>query len=125
MAPPTHPLRRISTGSLTSLARSQDHATHSSSGLDFLQPALTDLADEAATLASNIQRMTRLHDALGTFNEAFAAYLYAMKMNAFCVEWAEVGRSGHEDCATEGGADEREPAGADRDVVRESSDSRP
>lgn len=86
----THPLRRISTGSLTSLARSQDrHSAPSNSGLDFLQPALTDLVDEAATLASNIQKMTRLHDALGTFNEAFAAYMYAMKMNAFCVEWPE------------------------------------
>jgi DASH complex subunit DAM1 len=35
--------------------------------------------------------MTQLHDALGTFNESFAAYMYAMKMNAFCVEWPEVG----------------------------------
>lgn len=50
---------------------------------------MTDLADEAATLAANTSQMTTLHDALGTFNEAFAAYLYALKMNAFCVEWPE------------------------------------
>jgi len=86
MAPP-HPLRRISTGSLTSLARSQDRLHTSHSGLDFLQPALTELADEATTLASNIQHLNELHDALGIFNESFAGWLYALKMNAFCVEW--------------------------------------
>jgi len=84
--PPPHPLRRIS-GSLTSLARSQDRTHTSPSGLDFLQPALTELADEAATLVSNIQHLNELHDALGTFNESFAGWLYALKMNAFCVEW--------------------------------------
>lgn len=89
MAAPHHPLRRISTGSLSSLARSTDKNTSSPSGLEFLQPAMTDLADEAATLAANTSQMTTLHDALGTFNEAFAAYLYALKMNAFCVEWPE------------------------------------
>ncbi|KAK4684013.1 DASH complex subunit DAM1, partial [Tremellales sp. Uapishka_1] len=85
MAP--HPLRRISTGSLSSLARSTDRLTTSPSGLDHLQGALHDLVDEAATLGSHIEKMTVLHDALGTFNESFAAYLYALKMNAFCVEW--------------------------------------
>ncbi|WVQ75002.1 hypothetical protein IAR50_004610 [Cryptococcus sp. DSM 104548] len=86
---PHHPLRRISTGSLSSLARSTDRAASSPSGLDFLLPALTDLSDEAATLATNTSQMTALHDALGTFNEAFAGYLYTLKMNAFCVEWPE------------------------------------
>ncbi|CAK9782294.1 hypothetical protein CC85DRAFT_268912, partial [Cutaneotrichosporon oleaginosum] len=83
----THPLRRISTGSLSSLARSQSQA--SPSGLDWLEPALTDLADEASTLAANIARMNEMHDALEHFNEGFAAYLYALKINAFCVEWNE------------------------------------
>ncbi|WVO13850.1 hypothetical protein L204_101473 [Cryptococcus depauperatus] len=89
MPPAHHPLRRISTGSLSSLARSTDRSATSASGLEFLAPALTDLADEAATLASNTSQLTALHDALGTFNEAFAGYLYALKMNAFCVEWPE------------------------------------
>ena len=92
MAPP-HPLRRISTGSLSSLARSQDRSHASPSGLDFLQPALMDLADEAATLSLNVQKLNELHDALGTFNENFAGWLYALKMNAFCVEWPEVSPS--------------------------------
>lgn len=86
---PKHPLRRISTGSLSSLARSQDRHHASPSGLDFLEPALTDLADEAATLTANIQRMNEMHEALEKFNEGFAAYLYAIKINAFCVEWNE------------------------------------
>lgn len=51
---------------------------------------MTDLADEAATLAENIAKLNAMHDALGTFNEAFAGYMYALKMNAFCVEWPEV-----------------------------------
>jgi DASH complex subunit DAM1 len=88
--PAPHPLRRISTGSLSTLARSQDRAHSSPSGLDFLQPAITELADEAATLSTNIQRLNDLHDALGTFNEAFAGWMYALKMNAFCVEFPEV-----------------------------------
>lgn len=87
--PPSHPLRRISTGSLSGLARSTDRSTKSAAELDFLAPALTELADEAATLAANMQRVGQLHDALGTFNEGFSAYLYAMKMNAFCIEWDE------------------------------------
>jgi hypothetical protein len=49
------------------------------------------LNDEASTLATNISHLTELHDALGTFNESFAGYLYALKMNAFCVEWDQVG----------------------------------
>jgi len=48
------------------------------------------LNDEASTLATNISHLTELHDALGTFNESFAGYLYALKMNAFCVEWDQV-----------------------------------
>ncbi|KAK1923702.1 DASH complex subunit Dam1-domain-containing protein [Papiliotrema laurentii] len=88
MAPP-HPLRRISTGSLSSLHRSQDRTHASPSGLDFLQPALTELSDEAATLATNVDKLNELHDALGQFNESFAGLIWALKMNAFCVEWPE------------------------------------
>ncbi|KAJ9111252.1 hypothetical protein QFC22_006552 [Naganishia vaughanmartiniae] len=90
-----HPLRRISTNSLTSLARSQSlgdspsNPYTSPSHLDFLAPALQDLVDESASLAHNIKNLSQLHDALGTFNDSFAAYLYALKMNAFCVDWKE------------------------------------
>lgn len=86
----SHPLRRPSTGSLSNLARSTDRSESSPSGLDFLQPALAELNDEASTLAGNVAHLTELHNALGTFNESFAGYLYALKMNAFCVEWGQV-----------------------------------
>ena len=89
---PSHPLRRLSTGSLSSLHRSQDRHHTSPSGLDFLSPAFQALNDEAAMLEKNVQQLNELHDALGTFNESFAGWLYALKMNAFCVEWPQVGR---------------------------------
>lgn len=60
--------------------------------MDFLTGPLLDLSDEAAALATHVHAMNRLHDSLGTFNEAFAGYLYALRMNAFCVEWTEVSR---------------------------------
>ncbi|KDQ19068.1 hypothetical protein BOTBODRAFT_28563 [Botryobasidium botryosum FD-172 SS1] len=85
-APPRTPLRRVSHGSLTALARSANQAP-GVTGLEFLEPAMVELADEAATLHSNIERLNALSDALDTFNESFASYLYAMRMNAFCVEW--------------------------------------
>ena len=89
---PSHPLRRLSTGSLSSLHRSQDRHHASPSGLDFLSPAFQALNDEAAMLEKNVQQLNELHDALGTFNESFAGWLYALKMNAFCVEWPQVSR---------------------------------
>lgn len=89
-APPRTPLRRISHGSLSALARSSNQPP-GATGLEFLEPAMVELADEAATLHSNIERLNALSDALDTFNESFASYLYAMRMNAFCVEWNQVG----------------------------------
>jgi DASH complex subunit DAM1 len=50
---------------------------------------MIDLADEAAALHANLE-LNNMCDALDTFNEAFASYLYAMRMNAFCVEWHQV-----------------------------------
>jgi hypothetical protein len=51
---------------------------------------MIDLADEAAALHANLEGLNKMCDALDTFNEAFASYLYAMRMNAFCVEWHQV-----------------------------------
>ena len=54
---------------------------------------MTELADEAATLSSNVGMLNDLHHSLGLFNESFAGWLYALKMNAFCVEWPLVSGS--------------------------------
>ncbi|GHJ89411.1 hypothetical protein NliqN6_5813 [Naganishia liquefaciens] len=85
-----HPLRRISTNSLTSLARSQQDASAASpSGLAFLAPALQDLVDESASLVQNTRNLNALDEALGVFAEGFGAYMYALRMGAFCVDWKE------------------------------------
>ncbi|EJU03341.1 hypothetical protein DACRYDRAFT_115523 [Dacryopinax primogenitus] len=93
MAPPTSrtPLRRVSQSSLRDLHRSSLSQAHPAptTALDFLAPVLSDLTDEADALQHNLEQLNGLYDALGTFNEAFASYLYALRMNAFCVEWQQ------------------------------------
>lgn len=84
-----HPLRRISTNSLTALARSQQSSSESPSHLQFLAPALQDLVDESASLVQNTRALNKVSEALGVFNEGFGAYLYALRMGAFCVDWRE------------------------------------
>ncbi|KAG8854110.1 hypothetical protein FRB96_007816 [Tulasnella sp. 330] len=85
------PLRRISHGSLSNLARSQNQnpASNDPTRLNFLIPAFADLADEMASLHTNTENLNKLSQVLETFNESFASYLYAMRMNAFCVEWEQ------------------------------------
>lgn len=83
------PLRRVSHGSLSALARSQSGSA-GSTGLEFLAPAMGDLVDEMETVLANYSTLDKLSRSLDTFNEAFASYLYVMKMNTLCVEWTEV-----------------------------------
>lgn len=47
------------------------------------------LAEETSALHENLAQMTEIEGALRTFNESFAAFLYGIKMNAFCIEWPE------------------------------------
>jgi DASH complex subunit DAM1 len=85
------PLRRVSQGSLSALARSQSNfADGSSTGLEFLAPAMGELAEEMEMIATNLDSLNEISDSLDSFNEAFASYLYVMKMNTLCVEWPEV-----------------------------------
>ena len=58
--------------------------------LTFLQDeALPMLAEETTALQDNLAQIADIQHALSTFNENFAAFLYGIKMNAFCVEWPE------------------------------------
>ena len=58
--------------------------------LTFLQDeALPILAEETTALQDNLAQIAEIQQALSTFNENFAAFLYGIKMNAFCVEWPE------------------------------------
>lgn len=86
--PQRTPLRRISQGSLFRLSRSGAYpdAPH---GLGFLEPALSELVDEAEALHTNVQGLKSLSDALGTFNESFASWLYVMNMNALTTDWPQ------------------------------------
>ena len=84
------PLRRVSQGSLSALARSQSNAAGGSTGLEFLAPAMAELAEEMEMMATNLDSLNEISDSLDSFNEAFASYLYVMKMNTLCVEWPEV-----------------------------------
>ena len=52
------PLRRVSVGSLAGLARSGGFP-HGPTGLEFLEPPLTDLADDAEQLHANIEGLNR------------------------------------------------------------------
>lgn len=83
------PLRRVSQGSLSALARSQSQLP-GSTGLEFLEPAFIELADECELLIENVVGLNKLADSLDAFNESFASYLFALKMNTLCVEWPEV-----------------------------------
>ncbi|THH17692.1 hypothetical protein EW146_g3155 [Bondarzewia mesenterica] len=82
------PLRRVSQGSLFALSRSGNNsdAPH---GLGFLEPALSELADETDALYANVAGLRALGDSLQTFNESFASWLYVMNMNALTVDWPQ------------------------------------
>lgn len=41
-------------------------------------------------MVANMDGLNEIVDSLDSFNEAFASYLYVMKMNTLCVEWPEV-----------------------------------
>jgi DASH complex subunit DAM1 len=90
MPAPRTPLRRVSLGSLSALARSGSYPD-APVGLGFLEPALSSYADEVETLSSNLAALGQLEKSLEDFNEGFASYMYAMKMNAFVTEWHQVG----------------------------------
>lgn len=83
------PLRRVSQGSLFALSRSGAYpdAPH---GLGFLGPAMSEFVDETEALQTNMEGMKNLSEALGTFNESFASWLYVMNMNALTTDWPQV-----------------------------------
>ncbi|KIL64144.1 hypothetical protein M378DRAFT_127069 [Amanita muscaria Koide BX008] len=82
------PLRRVSQGSLFSLSRSAAYpdAPH---GLGFIEPAMTELADELDILHTNTEGLRNLSDSLATFNESFASWLYVMTMNSLTIDWPQ------------------------------------
>lgn len=51
---------------------------------------MEELADEAEALQTNVANLNALSQSLGTFNEAFASYLFVMEMNGLTTDWPQV-----------------------------------
>jgi hypothetical protein len=69
--------------------RSGSHA-HTTTPLELLQDDFAELSDAMADLESNFLQLQLMHESLARFSESFAAFLYGMNMNAFCVDFPEV-----------------------------------
>jgi DASH complex subunit DAM1 len=41
------------------------------------------------TLESNFQDLQTMHESISRFNENFAAFLFGLNMNAFCIDFPE------------------------------------
>ena len=92
--PPSRPSTPLRPSSRTSLRDSQTFTPNSGSSafpLDSLEPAFAELSDSMADLEANLMHLQLMHESLGRFNESFASFLYGMNMNAFCVDFPEVG----------------------------------
>ncbi|WFD36733.1 hypothetical protein MCUN1_003620 [Malassezia cuniculi] len=79
------------------LASESDNARtreQSQTPLSFLcDEALPILSEETGTLQDNLEQLREMQNALSTFNESFAMFLYGIKMNAFCAYKAPHSRS--------------------------------
>ncbi|KAJ6557277.1 hypothetical protein DFH09DRAFT_1037357 [Mycena vulgaris] len=84
---PRTPLRRVSQGSLFAVSASDPD--EQSSGLAFLDAAVSEFADETEMLQANVEGMKQLSESLATFNESFASWLYVMNMNALTADWPQ------------------------------------
>ena len=56
-----------------------------------LEPQFAELVDGMADLEANLVHLQLQHESLARFTESFAAFLYGMEVNAFCVDFPEVG----------------------------------
>ncbi|KAB2580870.1 DASH complex subunit Dam1 [Lasiodiplodia theobromae] len=95
---PTTPLRPTSRSSFRGSASANRHhdASHRSSTaggeptpLEALEPAFAELSDSMADLEANFMHLQLMHESLARFSESFAAFLYGLNMNAFCVDFPE------------------------------------
>lgn len=89
---PTTPLRRLSASSLRSLSLSHSRNRQASSAeppLDHLGSIFAELADSLSDLAGNFEALDQANNTLDGFNEAFGAYLYSLRVNAYTVDFDE------------------------------------
>lgn len=96
--PPSRPTTPLRPTSRTSLRDSQGATGKSNNDyfssdfpLETLEPGFAELADSMADLEANMMHLQLMDESLARFNENFAAFLYGLNMNAFCVDFPEVG----------------------------------
>lgn len=82
------PLRRVSQGSVVGLRHSQAFFS-GPTGLEFLEPIISDIADENEQLLKNAEEIDLISDRLEDLAHDIAGYLQAMRINAYCVDWPE------------------------------------
>ncbi|KAF8537172.1 DASH complex subunit Dam1-domain-containing protein, partial [Trichophaea hybrida] len=80
---PTTPLRRPN--SRSSIRQISEEAFP----LNALETQFAELADTMVTLESNFQDLQTMHESISRFNENFAAFLFGLNMNAFCIDFPE------------------------------------
>ncbi|KAL7774526.1 hypothetical protein CFE70_005438 [Pyrenophora teres f. teres 0-1] len=86
---PTTPLRASSRSSLRDSSQRGRAASASGNALEGLQDGFAELSDAMADLEQNFLQLQLMHESLARFSESFAAFLYGMNMNAFCVDFPE------------------------------------
>ena len=87
---PTTPLRASSRASLRESAQRASGPYATSTPLELLEPSFAELADAMADFEANMAQLQAMHESLARFSESFAAFLYGLNMNAFCVDFTEV-----------------------------------
>ncbi|KAJ2897838.1 hypothetical protein MKZ38_004351 [Zalerion maritima] len=83
---PTTPLRASSRSSFRESARGSSAEAFP---LNAFEPAFGELADAMADLEANLHHFRIMHESLKRFGESFAAFLYGLEVNAFCVDFPE------------------------------------
>lgn len=58
--------------------------------LEEFEPSFGELSDSMADLEANMMHLQLMQESLARFSENFAAFLYGLNMNAFCVDFPEV-----------------------------------
>ncbi|KAF2870989.1 DASH complex subunit Dam1-domain-containing protein [Massariosphaeria phaeospora] len=87
---PTTPLRPSSRSSLRdSVQRARGPYAATENPLENLQEGFAELSDAMADLEGNFMQLQLMHESLARFSESFAAFLYGLNMNAFCVDFPE------------------------------------
>lgn len=85
---PTTPLRP---SSRTSLRNSQQASTSAQfDPISALEGQFAEFSDAMADLEANFMHLQLMHESLSRFSESFAAFLYGLNMNAFCIDFTEV-----------------------------------